>query len=58
VLRQEYGSFSLAAAKFSEVENSPMRWVAYIVNLFKQFTAFGAFLSLYGVKKGTQIIQY
>jgi hypothetical protein len=55
VLRQEYGSFSLAAAKFSEVENSLMRWVAYIVNLFKQFTAFGAFLSLYGVKKGSQI---
>lgn len=49
VLREEYGSLSLAAGKFTDVEGSLIRWAAYIVNAFKQFSASGMFLSFYGM---------
>ena len=49
ILRREYGTFSLAAGKFSSIEGSVIRWVVYIVNTCKQFTAFGIYLSVIGI---------
>lgn len=49
VLRREYGSLSLAAGKFTDVEGSLMRWFAYIIDTCKQISVGGIVLSWYGV---------
>ncbi len=49
VLRSEYGTFSLAAKKIVDVEGSLIRWFAYILDTFRQFSPVGVFLSVNGV---------
>ncbi len=53
ILRSEYGSLSLSAGKFPNVEGSVIRWISYIKNTFKQVTAVGVFLSCQGILYST-----